>query len=50
MFGRKKRKRSKAEKELQKLLDDAEKLVERVKDLGGEIAEKAQQLRERRKD
>ncbi len=50
MFGRKKRKRSKAEKELQKLLDEAEKVVERIKALGGEITDKAQELRERRKD
>jgi ElaB/YqjD/DUF883 family membrane-anchored ribosome-binding protein len=51
MFGRrKKRKRSKAEKELQQLLDEAENLVDRVKALGGQIADKAQELRERRKD
>jgi ElaB/YqjD/DUF883 family membrane-anchored ribosome-binding protein len=50
MFGRKKRKRSRAEKELQQLVDEAEKLVERVKVLGGEITEKAKALRERRKD
>ena len=48
MFGRKKRKRSRAEKELQQLLDEADKLVERVKSLGGQIAEKAQELRDRR--
>jgi predicted nucleic acid-binding Zn-ribbon protein len=50
MFGRKKRKRSRAEKQLQELVDEAEKLVERIKDLGGQITEKAQQLRDRRKD
>jgi ElaB/YqjD/DUF883 family membrane-anchored ribosome-binding protein len=50
MFGRKKRKRSRAEKELQQLLDEADKLVERVKSLGGQITEKAQELRDRRKD
>jgi ElaB/YqjD/DUF883 family membrane-anchored ribosome-binding protein len=49
MFGRKKRKRSRAEKELQQLLDEADKLVDRVKDLGGQIADKAQELRDRRK-
>ena len=49
MFGRKKRKRSRAEKELQQLLDEADKLVERVKALGGQIADKAQELRDRRK-
>jgi hypothetical protein len=49
MFGRKKRKRSRAEKELQQLLDEADKLVERVKALGGQITEKASELRDRRK-
>jgi ElaB/YqjD/DUF883 family membrane-anchored ribosome-binding protein len=50
MFGRKKRKRSRAEKELQQLLDEAEKVVDRIKSLGGQITDKAQELRERRKD
>ena len=51
MFGRrKKRKRSKAEQELQQLLDEAEKVVDRIKALGGQITDKAQELRERRKD
>jgi predicted nucleic acid-binding Zn-ribbon protein len=50
MFGRKKRKRARAEKALQPLLDEAEKLVDRIKSLGGQITDKAQELRERRKD
>ena len=50
MFGRKKRKQSKAEKELRQLVDEAEKMAERVKALGAEITDKARALRERRKD